>query len=206
MTDPTKPAANLHERRRQSTHDALRRVALAQFASKGFANVTVTELAQQAGVTERTFFRHFPTKEAVLFQDYDTQLEWLAEALDQRPASEPLFDAVLASVQSFPHDVEVVRQAAMARSMLIGADRIANHLRVVQASFARVLTEFIRSRYSAVPDIELVAEVAGATLAAALVVAVEKWGRDGCTGDIGEIVAASVDLVRSGLAPLAEST
>ena len=63
-----------------------------------------------------TFFRHFPSKEAVLFQDYDTQLEWLAEALAQRPASESLFDAVLASVAQFPHDVEVVRQAAMARS------------------------------------------------------------------------------------------
>jgi len=48
----------------------------------------------------------------VLFQDYETQLEWLAEALAQRPASESLFDAVLASVAAFPHDLEVVRQAA----------------------------------------------------------------------------------------------
>ena len=83
MAEPT----NLHELRRRSTHEALRRVALAQFASQGFANVTVTQLATEAGVTERTFFRHFPSKEAVLFQDYDTHLEWLAEALAQRPAS-----------------------------------------------------------------------------------------------------------------------
>ena len=99
--------------------------------------MTVTELAAEAGVTERTFFRHFPTKEAVLFQDYETQLEWLAEALAQRPASESLFDAVLASVAAFPHDLEVVRQAATARAELISADRIASHLRVVQSSFAR---------------------------------------------------------------------
>ena len=98
--------------------------------------MTVTELAREAGVTERTFFRHFPTKEAVLFQDYETQLEWLAEALAQRPASESLFDAVLASVAAFPHDLEVVRQAATARAELISADRIAGHLRVVQSSFA----------------------------------------------------------------------
>jgi hypothetical protein len=50
-------------------------------------------------------------------------------------------------------------------------------------------------------DIDLVAEVAGATVAAALVVAVENWGRNGCTGDLGEITAA-MNLVRSGLAPL----
>jgi AcrR family transcriptional regulator len=196
-------ATNLHQLRRRSTHEALRRVALAQFASRGFANVTVTQLAAEAGVTERTFFRHFPSKEAVLFQDYDTHLEWLATALAQRPTSESLFDAVLASVESFPHDLEVVRQAAIARSTLISAERIATHLRVVQSSFAQVLTDFIRTRYADVPNLDLVAEVAGGALAAVLVTAVQKWGYDGCTGDLGEIVSASVDLVRSGLAPLA---
>jgi hypothetical protein len=73
---------------------------------------------------------------------------------------------------------------------------------VVQSSFANVLTEFIRTRHPDVPDIDLVSQVAGAALAAALVVAVEKWGRDGCAGDLGEIVAASVGVVRSGLAAL----
>lgn len=194
---------NGHQARRRSTHDALRQAALKSFARKGFANVTVTELARAAGVTERTFFRHFPTKEAVLFQDYETQLEWLADALAARPASESLFDAVLAGVASFPHDLEVVRQAATARTELISAERIAGHLRVVQASFATVLTDFVRARSSELPDIDLVAEVAGSTLAAALVVAVENWGRNGCSGDLGELVAKSLALVQSGLAPLA---
>lgn len=194
--------ANRHEQRRRSTHEALRRAALKCFARKGFANVTVTELAAEAGVTERTFFRHFPTKEAVLFQDYETQLEWLAEALAQRPASESLFDAVLASVAAFPHDLEVVRQAATARAELISAERIAGHLRVVQSSFAAVLADFVRGRNPGVAGIDLAAEVAGSALAGALVVAVENWGRNGCVGDLGELVAAGLDLVRSGLAPL----
>ncbi len=203
MTVPVRKPTNRHELRRRSTHEALRQAALKCFARKGFANVTVTELAREAGVTERTFFRHFPTKEAVLFQDYETQLEWLAEALAQRPPSESLFDAVLASVAAFPHDLEVVRQAATARAELISADRIASHLRVVQASFARVLTDFVKNRNPDVANIDLAAEVAGSALAAALVVAVENWGRGGCTGDLGELVAASLNLVRSGLAGLA---
>ena len=193
---------NGHELRRRSTHEALRRAALKSFACKGFANVTVTELAAEAGVTERTFFRHFPTKEAVLFQDYESQLEWLAEALAQRPATESLFDAVLTSVAAFPHDLEVVRQAATARTELISAERIASHLRVVQASFADVLAEFVRDRNPDLANIDLAAEVAGSALAAALVVAVENWGRNGCVGDLGELVATSLSLVRSGLAPL----
>ena len=195
-------APNLHEQRRRATREALRRAALASFADKGFANVTVTELAREAGVTERTYFRHFPTKEAVLFQDYETQVEWLAEALEQRPPTESLFDAVLAGIGSFPFDVEVVRQAATARAELISAERIAGHLRVVQSSFAAVLTDFIRNRYRDVADIDLVADVAGAVVAAALVTAVEHWGRTGCTGDLGEITARSMNLIRSGLAPL----
>jgi AcrR family transcriptional regulator len=196
-------STNRHQLRRRATHEALRQAALKSFARKGFAKVTVTELAAGAGVTERTFFRHFPTKEAVLFQDYETQLEWLAEALAQRPASESLFDAVLASVAAFPHDLEVVRQAATARAELISADRIAGHLRVVQSSFARVLTDFVRNRNQDAANIDLGAEVAGSALAAALVVAVENWGRNGCAGDLGELVAASLGLLRSGLAPLA---
>ncbi|CAM4321171.1 mycofactocin system transcriptional regulator [Mycobacterium basiliense] len=193
---------NRHELRRRSTHEALRQAALKSFARKGFTNVTVTELARDAGVTERTFFRHFPTKEAVLFQDYETHLEWFADALAQRPAAESLFDAVLASVAAFPHDLEVVRQAATARTELISADRVANHLRVVQSSFAAVLTEFVRRRHPDVANLDLVAEVAGAAIAAALVVAVENWGRNGCTDDLGQLVAASLALVRSGFAAL----
>jgi AcrR family transcriptional regulator len=194
---------NAHERRRTSTREALREVALARFARDGFVNVTVAELADDAGVTQRTFFRHFPTKEAVLFQDYETQLEWFAEALSRRPANESLFDAVLGSVVSFPHDLEVVRQAAILRATLIDGDRAAGHLRVVQASFAEVLTDFVKRRYTDLPDVDLIADVAGAALAAALVTAVERWGRDGCTTDLSEVVGTSVDLVRTGLAPLA---
>ena len=66
-----------------------------------------------------------------------------------------------------------------------------------------MLTEFVRNRNPDVANIDLAAEVAGSALAAALVVAVENWGRNGCVGDLGELVAASLDLVRSGLAPLA---
>ncbi len=70
---------------------------------------------------------------------------------------------------------------------------------MVQASFAAEITQFVQSRQPDTPDIDLKAQVAGATLAAALVVAVENWGRGGCTGDLGQIVADSVNLLRSGL-------
>src|ERR1700682_6661368 len=94
---------NLHELGRRSTREALRRVALARFAGKGFANVTVAELAEEAGVTQRTFFRHFPTKEAVLFQDYETHLDWLPRAAAVGSVSVSLLRAGVALVLSFTH-------------------------------------------------------------------------------------------------------
>ncbi len=191
---------NLQEQRRVATREALRAAALASFAERGFGNVTVTELAQEAGVTERTFFRHFPTKEAVLFRDFETQTEWLRSALAECDPSAPLIDAVLASIASFPHDFEVVRQAAIARTELISAERIAAHLRVVQAAFAEVITAYAKQRQPDHPDPDLAAEVAGGVIAAALVCAVEGWGRNGCTDDLGERTLAALELVRSGLA------
>ena len=89
------------------------------------------------GVTERTFYRHFPTKESILFQDYETRLDWLSAALAMRPATESIFDSVLLATRSFPHDLEIVYQAAVLRTSLISGERVAGHLRIVQASFTQ---------------------------------------------------------------------
>jgi AcrR family transcriptional regulator len=193
---------NRHELRRQATHDALRQVALAKFAERGFDQVSVAEVAEEVGVTERTFYRHFPTKESILFQDYETRLDWLSAALALRPRDEPIFDSVLLATRSFPYDLEIVHQAAVLRTSLISGERVADHLRIVQASFTAVFIEFIRTRLPQHPDIDLVAAVAGNSLAGALVAAVEVWGQTGCTEDVEQLVNRSIELLRSGLEPL----
>ena len=193
---------NRHEIRRWATREALRETALAMFARDGFDSVTIAEVADAVGVTERTFYRHFPTKEAVLFQDYQYRLEWLSSALAMRPADESVFDSVGIAVQSFPHDIEIVRQAAMMRNSMISGERVADHLRIVQTSFASVLSDFVRQRHADHPDIELLAAVAGNTIAGALVSAVEVWGLSGCADDVAALVGRSIDYVRSGLAAL----
>src|SRR5437764_14698419 len=103
---------NRHELRRRATRDSLREVALAKFVERGFDNVTVAEIAREVGVTERTFYRHFPTKEAVLFQDYQQRLEWRAAALDMRPTPEPLLESVAPAAPSSPDHPRRVRPPA----------------------------------------------------------------------------------------------
>ncbi len=58
--------------RAERTHQSLQDHAIRLFAERGFDNVTVEEVARAAGVSHMTFFRHFPTKESVVFDDpYD---------------------------------------------------------------------------------------------------------------------------------------
>lgn len=78
---------------RASTTDLLRRTALRMFADQGFDAVPVTAIAKAAGVSHMTFFRHFPTKEAVVVNDLFDPL--IAAAVRAQPRQwRPLTRAV----------------------------------------------------------------------------------------------------------------
>jgi AcrR family transcriptional regulator len=81
-------AADLRERRRAFTADEIERVAIEQFAARGFGEVTVDEIAEAAGISARTFFRYFPTKADVVRAHQRRLYQRLVRALRARPASE----------------------------------------------------------------------------------------------------------------------
>lgn len=167
---------------RERTRRELRRCALARFAAEGFDAATVADICADAGVTERTFFRHFPTKESVLFEDYASRLGWFRAALGRRPRGEALLDSVLAAIESYPDESEVVRQVALARGGLLSGRVIESQLRRIQGGFAVALARHVEPRLPRSKRRSLQAAVIGEAVAGALVSALRLWGESGAPG------------------------
>ena len=197
------PEAEQGERRggkRERTRQALRRCALARFAEEGFDAANVADICADAGVTERTFFRHFPTKESVLFDDYASRLGWFRAALERRPRGEPLLQSVRIAIESYPDETEVVRQVALARRGLLSGRVIEGQLRRIQSGFAVAIARHAESRLPKSKRRPLAAAVIGEAVAGALVSALRLWGERGARGSdelrrrTGEALAVLEDL------------
>jgi len=85
--------------RAEETHQRIQDTAIRLFTERGFDNVTVEEVAGAAGVSHMTFFRHFPTKESVVFDDpYDPVIGGMVAAQDRSlPALQRICQGLLAA-------------------------------------------------------------------------------------------------------------
>jgi AcrR family transcriptional regulator len=86
--------SGLHQRKRDLVREALARVAWDLFAAEGYEATTVAEIAAAAGVSRRTFFRYFPSKEDVVVETSDALAEDVLAAFARRPLPEPPLVAV----------------------------------------------------------------------------------------------------------------
>ena len=190
--------ASKRQQQRERTRHELRRCALARFAALGFEKASVAEIAADAGVTERTFYRHFASKEAVLFEDFASRLGWFRAALEVRHDDEPILDSVRIALESFPDDREVVRQVARLRSSLLSNSAIDEHLRRIQGDFAREIERHASRRLPATRDRPLRAAVLGNAISGALLAALRIWGEAGGsdTDELREHTSRALDLLR----------
>src|SRR3954468_17838334 len=78
----------------------LRTAALELYGQRGFEHTTVADIARRAGLTERTFFRHFADKREVLFAGSEALQEALVEAVAAAPASAGPVDAAAAGLEA----------------------------------------------------------------------------------------------------------
>jgi AcrR family transcriptional regulator len=167
-------ARNPQTARSERTRVALRRAALARFQAQGVEATSAEQIAGDAGVTLRTFYRHFPSKHDLLFADYDSGLQWFRGALTARPADEPIVESVRAAIFAFPYDVQPLTQMAAFRAAELDPDRIVAHLRQVESDLADAVTEHLHRRVDS-PERALDVVVTARCIAAALFGAMEVW-------------------------------
>ncbi|HWH11260.1 MAG TPA: TetR/AcrR family transcriptional regulator [Solirubrobacteraceae bacterium] len=108
------PDLGLRERKKRFTRRRISDVATTLFVAKGFENVTVAKVADVVGVSEKTVYNYFPTKESLVFDDADEGVARLATALRESPRGEPptsiMLRALTADIDRFaavPDDAAV---------------------------------------------------------------------------------------------------
>ncbi|HEY9303284.1 MAG TPA: TetR/AcrR family transcriptional regulator [Mycobacterium sp.] len=190
--------------RSERTREALIQAALVRFLAQGVKDTSAEQIAADAGVSLRTFYRHFSSKHDLLFADY-TGLTWFRAALDARPADEPVIDSVQAAIFAFPYDVEAVTKIAALRSGEIDPDRIVRHIRDVQADLADAIQAQFqrRSRTSdQSSDARLRMTVIARCIAAAVFGAMEAWmiGEDRSLGELARVSHVALESLRAGIA------
>jgi len=152
----------------------LQQAAFELYTERGYDQTTVAQIAARAGLTERTFFRHFADKREVLFDGGDLFNAAVVDGVDAAPAAVAVLDAVTAGIEAagsvFPA-VEIVRR----RGALVAANPELRERELIKlAALEAALAGALRRR--SVPD--TAAELAAAAGVALLRIAVARWVAD----------------------------
>jgi len=181
----TKPPG-LREQRKARTRQAIQEHALRLFLAKGYDATTVEEIAAAAGVSHMTFFRYFPTKEAVVENDdYDPML---ADSIRARPSTEgPLtalhraLHAVLTEVYALDRENILVRTRLVLDTPALRARQWRN-----VASTEQLFAEAMADRTGVEVSLEI--RVLASAALAALTTAIDVWATGGGVEELPELV------------------
>jgi AcrR family transcriptional regulator len=153
--------------------ERLREAALELFEERGFEQTTVAEIAARAGLTERTFFRHFADKREVLFRGSEGLRDALVAAVDQAPGSASALQAVSAALEA-PGALFVREFARRRQAVILGTPELQERELIKLASLTDALADALRRRGVRDP----VARLAGETGMAVFRITFERWVTD----------------------------
>jgi AcrR family transcriptional regulator len=153
----------LRDLKKQQTRTAIADTALRLFMKRGFDHVTVAEVAEAAGVSEKTVFNYFPSKEDLFFDEVDEREAALVTAIRERQPGESILAAL--------------RRSQLAGCGLLCSTGFAGFARVIEASPAlrakelEVMARFTRTLTETLEE-ELACDDVDARVAASLLVGV----------------------------------
>jgi AcrR family transcriptional regulator len=184
------------EENKARTTRAIRQAAIALFAAKGYEATTIDEIVAKAGVSVRTFFRHFPSKESVLFYGADDWIRSLTENFLAQPRTMSDVDALRDSFIAAGADLSgkghaVAFSRAVDSSPTLQGCELHQHRHNMQ-----VLAQAIATRHGSTdPDDTC-------TLLATLALVIfrrarSKWLASPAGVDMGPLIGAEYETVRS---------
>jgi AcrR family transcriptional regulator len=194
------PGVVLRERRRRRLAAEIERTALELFADRGFAAVTTDEIASAVNISQRTFFRYFPSKEDLLLGDPGAQEEVLVRALqDQPPEVDPvraLHNALIYIAQQSVGDDGVLdlRLKILAQS----PDALSSAFEQ-RRSFLQRLTPLVAERMGVDPARDMRPALIVSLSTQASYVAWWHWFRNGARGPLHELIRTALDGSAAGL-------
>jgi AcrR family transcriptional regulator len=172
----------------------LEQAALALYGERGFEQTTVAEIANRAGLTERTFFRHFADKREVLFGGASVLTELLTGSVADAPDSAAPIDAIAAGLVAISALLQGRREIARQRQAIIDAHTELQERELIKlASLASALAGALRRRGVSDPAASLAAEAGIAVFKIAFV----RWISETNQADLQQIVRDSLNELKA---------
>ena len=167
------------------------------YGERGFEQTTVAEIAKRAGLTERTFFRHFADKREVLFAGADALQELLVSTVASAPDSAAPIDAAAAGLEAAGAAIQEGGELPRQRQAIIAASAELQERELIKlASLASALADALRRRGVEDPAASLTAEAGIAVFK----IAFERWVNEADQQDLPHVIRESLDELKAVIA------
>jgi AcrR family transcriptional regulator len=172
----------------------LLQAAVQLYGERGFEQTTVAEIAERAGLTERTFFRHFADKREVLFAGAGALQDLLVGAVAKAPAGLAPIEAAVAGIEAAAAAIQAAGELARARQSIIAASPELQERELIKlASLASGLADALRERGVDEPAASLAAEASIAVFR----IAFERWLDQTRQQDLSQLMRESLEQLRA---------
>src|SRR5260370_20376444 len=167
----------------------LEEAALELYLERGFEQTTVAEIANRAGLTERTFFRHFADKREVLFWGQNALRELIVSTVASAPESAAPIDAVAAALEAAGAALQERRDGARQRQAVIAANAELQERELIKlAALAAAMAGVLRRRGVTDPAASLTAEAGIAVFK----IAFERWVSETGQADLPQLIPGAL--------------
>lgn len=179
-----------------TTHQAIEQCAFDLFERQGFDETTMDDVATAVGVSRRTLFRYYPSKNDILWGQFDDSLRAFRDTLASYPESASTADAVVEAIVAFnTFDDGAMPQHRQRMRLLLQTPALLAHSELRYAAWRGCIADFVAERTGQTASDPLPVLAGRVSLAVALS-AYEQWLRDGTT-PLPEAIRSSVLLLRS---------